>query len=125
MIPVKDRIYELMEVKNITQADIIKKTNIPKSSLSMYISGARVPKSDKIILIADSYNVSPEWLSGFDVPMEKQIVNDLEIGSSLGKMLTGKEMDILPYFDKLSKLKPADQEMVFNLINSLYEKVEG
>lgn len=60
-----------MEYFGIDQKDIIKKTGIPKSSMSMYVSGKRNPRQDKLSLIADAYGVSETWLMGYDVPMLK------------------------------------------------------
>ncbi len=66
-----NRFEELMEYFGIDQKDIIKKTGIPKSSMSMYVSGKRNPRQDKLSLIADAYGVSETWLMGYDVPMLK------------------------------------------------------
>lgn len=66
---VSERIKEAMEKKQISQAEICKRTGIDKGSMSSYVSGRYEPKSDRIILIAEALNVSSSWLSGFNVPM--------------------------------------------------------
>ena len=41
-----------------------------KSSVSMYLSGQRIPSKMAIQLIALNLGVNPAWLSGLDVPKE-------------------------------------------------------
>lgn len=65
------RLQELMEYYEISRSDIIEKTGIPKSALSMYLSGQRVPRQDRLSDIAEAYNVNEAWLMGYDVPMKK------------------------------------------------------
>lgn len=64
------RIAEMMKVFNITQSDIVRKTKIPKSTLSNYLSGKRTPDQEHLSLLSDPYGVNPAWLMGYDVPME-------------------------------------------------------
>ncbi|WP_302360310.1 helix-turn-helix domain-containing protein [uncultured Megasphaera sp.] len=68
-----ERLKELMELKNIRQVDIAEKTGLGKSAISQYVSGKITPKQDKVYLLAEGLNVSPAWLMGYDVPMEKEI----------------------------------------------------
>jgi len=72
----RSRLIELMSAYNLTQSDIAKKTGIPKSAISMYINGYRVPRQDKLSLIADAYGVDPAWLMGYDIPMVPMSSND-------------------------------------------------
>ena len=63
------RIAEMMDKLNITQADIVRTTKIPKSTLSNYLSGKRTPDQFGLSVIADPYGINPAWLMGYDVPM--------------------------------------------------------
>lgn len=65
----KERLYELMLYLNITQADIAKKTGLPKPTLSHYCSGKRIPAQDQLSLLSDAYGINPAWLMGYDLPM--------------------------------------------------------
>lgn len=69
---IADRIKEGLKIKGMRQADLCKLARIPKSSLSLYLSGAYEPKQDRIYLISKALNVSEAWLMGFDVPMERE-----------------------------------------------------
>lgn len=66
------RLKKALSIRNMTQAELCKKTNIPKSALSEYIKGLYDPKQDRLVLLSEALNVDPVWLMGFDVPMEKE-----------------------------------------------------
>ena len=70
------RIAKALSIRNIRQADLAEMTNIPKSSLSLYLKGAYEPKDDRIYIIAKALRVSEAWLMGYDVPMEKSEENN-------------------------------------------------
>lgn len=74
-----DRLKELMEYYGVSQSDIAKATGIAKSSLSMYVSGQRKPGQDNLSDIAEAYNVDEAWLLGYDVPMKKTLLQDLNL----------------------------------------------
>ncbi len=66
------RIKEALTIKNMKRSYLCKHANVPKSSLSLYLSGAYEPKQDRIYEMASILNVSPVWLMGYDVPMERE-----------------------------------------------------
>jgi transcriptional regulator with XRE-family HTH domain len=57
------------------QSELCKIANVPKSSLSLYLSGAYEPKQDRIYAMAKALNVREAWLMGYDVPMEREKEN--------------------------------------------------
>ena len=71
MATTADRISEAMKLRDIRQADLVKKTGISKGALSSYISGRYVPKQNNVFLIAKALDVSEAWLMGGDVPMQR------------------------------------------------------
>ena len=56
------RLQELMHIKNINQVDLCQRTDIPKSSMSMYLSGERSPRQNRLSQIAEKFNISEAWL---------------------------------------------------------------
>lgn len=99
-----NRIKELIIYLDISLTQMSLKTGIEKSSLSHYINNKRVPRQDRISIIAEKYNVNPAWLMGYDVPMkDKPETTDR----------------LLAYYRKLSELKPDEQEIIFNQIDFL------
>ena len=66
------RLAKALKIKNMKQTDLCKLAKVPKSSLSLYLSGAYEPKQDRIYEMAKVLNVGEAWLMGYDVPMERQ-----------------------------------------------------
>lgn len=67
------RIQTALLLRGMKQADLCRRANVPKSSLSLYLSGAYEPKQDRIYDMAKALNVSEAWLMGYDVPMERKL----------------------------------------------------
>lgn len=82
-----------LELK-LSYQDLASKTNMSKSTLQRYETGAikNIP-IDKLIIIAKALDVSPLWLMGFDENNindklsneEKQLISDLRNLNDLGK----------------------------------------
>lgn len=68
--------YALM-IRNIKPIELAEITKIDKSKISSYMSGRYKAKTDGLKLIADALNVSPVWLMGYDVPMERNFDNNI------------------------------------------------
>ena len=49
------RIAEALKIKGMKQYELCKLANVPKSSLSLYLSGAYEPKQDRVYDMAYSY----------------------------------------------------------------------
>lgn len=75
------RLEELMHFYNVNQNDICKRTGIPKSAMSMYVSGQRSPRQNRLSDLAEAYGVSETWLMGYDVPMKSDSENHLNISN--------------------------------------------
>lgn len=95
-VPCGKRIREALSIRKMKQIELCELTNIPKSALSQYISGAFEPKQDRIYLISKALNVSEAWLMGYDVPMEKQ-------KTAPSDMLTEGEMKVVKLYRSLSE----------------------
>lgn len=72
-----NRLNLAMTIRNIKASMLSEKTGISKSSLSEYLSGKYEAKQNGIFLLAKALNVSEAWLMGCDVPMEREIDNNL------------------------------------------------
>ena len=117
------RIKTALQLKGIRQADLCKMANIPKSSLSQYLSGDFEPKQDRIYLIAKALNVSEAWLMGFDVPMERTKKINLQLfGETPDEPeLTEGEKQLLEAFRKLT---PKNQELALQMILGALEAMQ-
>lgn len=65
------RLKKALDLRNLKQVDVVEKTGISKSLLSMYINGKAEPRQNNIHKLAKLLNVNETWLMGYDVPMEK------------------------------------------------------
>ena len=65
------RLAEALEIRSMKQTDLCKLAKVPKSSLSLYLSGAYEPKQNRIYDMARVLGVSEAWLMGYDVPMDR------------------------------------------------------
>ena len=63
------RIAEALRIKGMKQYELCKFANVPKSSLSLYLSGAYEPKQDRLQDIAIALGVDIAWLMGYDTSM--------------------------------------------------------
>lgn len=66
------RIADALAIRRMKQSELCSLANVPKSSLSLYLSGAYEPKQDRIYAMAKVLRVDEAWLMGYDVPMEKE-----------------------------------------------------
>lgn len=66
---ISKRMREAMNIRNINQAELCRKTGIGKSSISTYLSGDYEPKQTNLYKIAEALEVSIPWLNGYDVDM--------------------------------------------------------
>ena len=104
------RIAKALDIRNMKQAELCKLAKVPKSSLSLYLSGAYEPKQNRIYDMARVLNVSEAWLMGYDVPMEREQKNSPD-----ELQLTEGEQMLLDLFKKVPEDK---QQMVLQMIRA-------
>ena len=100
------RIKQMMQIRDITQADLARITGIRASSISDYLSGKYQPKQDKIALIADALSVNPGWLMGYGEPKKP-------ISSSIVEKKENR--DLLAHYQKLSE---HEQKILITMIDN-------
>ena len=106
------RLKIALSIRNMTQAELSQKTNIPKSALSEYLKGLYDPKQDRLLILSEALNVDPVWLMGYDVPMEKE---DKKSSPGKDNGLTEGEQVMLELFRRI----PEDQQpMVLAMIRA-------
>lgn len=104
------RILKALDIKGMKRSELCKFANVPKSSLSLYISGAYEPKQDRVYDMAKVLNVSEAWLMGYDVPMERNETPRKE--SELDRELK----------QWLSKATDSEKQALLNLLKSINNK---
>ena len=69
MTKISERITEALKLRDMTQAELAQKAGLSKAALTAYVKGQYLPKGQSIQKMAQVLNVSEDWLSGKDVPM--------------------------------------------------------
>lgn len=67
------RLKMLMTEREITAAELSRRSGIRASSISDYLKGKYEPKQDKIDLIAEALSVSPAWLMGYETKSDYHV----------------------------------------------------
>ncbi len=107
-----ERLKELMKYYGINQTELSKRTGIPKSAISMYVSGQRSPRQDRLSDIADAYGINEAWLMGYDVEMKKELSREEGLKDA-------------EFIKKFSLLTQHDKEIILNLMDTMIYKKNG
>lgn len=67
----RDRLRKIMEIRQMTGAELSRRSKISKAQISEYLSGKYEAKQNKLHDLAVALDVSESWLMGCDVPMER------------------------------------------------------
>lgn len=94
-----ERIRTAMDNNGITQAELSRKTGIPKSTLNEWLKGKYEPKQDNAFLLAKALGVSPSWLMGI---MEEE--------------------DEFDFLDTYNQLNSTNQTKVYTYASDLLEE---
>lgn len=113
-----NRIAQALKIREIKPADLCKLAKVPKSSLSLYMSGAYEPKQNRVYDMALALNVSEAWLMGYDVPMEREHTQKPNNDAPISEQLTEDDRKWLELGRRVS---PSTREVAFIMI----EKFDG
>ena len=111
------RLKKIMHEKNLRQIDLLEmvkpfcekyNVKINKSDISQYLSGKVKPGQEKLSMLGMALNVREAWLMGYDVPMERQQIENTE--------LTSNEKILLSNYKKLDN---TDKTKVIDYTNLL------
>lgn len=69
------RLSRALTLKNIKPVELAEKTGLPKSGISQYLKDICIPKEKNIVKIANVLNVNKDWLMGYDVPMDRNVID--------------------------------------------------
>lgn len=110
----KERLNELLRDFQMSAAELCRRTGIPTSSMSRYLTGQSVPKQDSLKRIADTLNVNPAWLMGYDINKEPEFDYWLEAERVLVEIegLTPANIEKVKAFArKLKEIQDKEKEL--------------
>ena len=116
------RLSKALDIRNMKQSELCRLTEIPKSAMSQYVSGAFEPKQDRVYLISKALNVSEAWLMGYDVPMERSDMQ--KKNDQLVELVTllRKDNELLDLAHKLSKLTPEQRQSIKPILSAFTQQ---
>jgi len=114
----QERLNELFENDPRSDTAIASALGVSKQSISMWRHGSRSPKKSVLVKIAKEYDVSIEWLMGFDVdrnthrPTSLIIPNSEMFSKILYYMSREDYLTVMDIFDKTyQKMKAMGVEL--------------
>lgn len=96
------RLKTLLTVKQMTQAELSRKTGISKSSITHYVKGDWEGKQDAVYAIATETGVSEAWLMGYDVPMERTPISKKVNSDPSSTLLSYNPTHRIPVLGRIS-----------------------
>ncbi len=115
-----ERLKLALKEKKISQAELCKITEIPKSAMSQYVSGKFIPRQNRINMIAEVLGVDAAWLLGLESSSDlsdderelialyrsdedfKSAVNELMCGRTVFRAAKSEDGSIAPTNEKMS-----------------------
>jgi transcriptional regulator with XRE-family HTH domain len=115
----KNRIREALSIRNMRQVDLVEKTGLDKGAVNHYVNNKYQPKQQALLSIAKALDVNEIWLAGYDVPMERNVVdkNSSEVAALFDRILRDKELYNLTV--KLTKLNDNQLTIITKMVNEL------
>ena len=108
-----ERLKEAMRLAGKKQADLMRETGLDRGAISSYLSGKYEPKQTAINKLAKALNVSEMWLWGYDVPMERSLMQQKNetLAGLVVRMRTDSE-----FFEAVKKIDSLDPEKLSSLL---------
>lgn len=108
----QERLNELFDADPRNDTAIAAALGVSKQTVSMWRHGTRSPKKSVLLRIRDVYQVSLEWLMGFDVDKH---------GNGPGLPLIIKNIDQFSHL--LQYMTPDDYDFVISAFDRAYKKM--
>ncbi len=105
MDSIANRMKIAMSNLKISQAELVKRTGIGKSSISTYLTGEYEPKQKNLYKIALALNVNEAWLMGLDVPMERKSATTDELMILFNSLDDNQRNNVIDYIQFLKSKK--------------------
>lgn len=110
---IHERLKCLREQLKLTTRAFGASINMSGGAITNMEKGLRNITDRTIRDICREYNVNPDWLINGHEPMYEDIIRDLDINNEVKQLAK-----------QYSLLNDKDRELVKNMVNSLYEKIE-
>ena len=99
----RDRLRDVRIMRQFTQAELAKRTEMPITSISHFEIGTRKPNMNSLIRLADALEVSTDYMLGRTDYFSSHKPNGL-LSNEIDK-LNGEDLELLKNFIKLLQQK--------------------
>lgn len=105
---IKDRLNEALKIRDMNPIDLARLSGISKASVSRYLSGKVIPRSNAIEKMARALHVNPAWVLGYNTPMQ---FNDNTAASPIdtSKLTQANYQRLLAYYQALVDSQGGDK----------------
>ena len=109
------RLKQAMDEKNISAAELSRKSGVGKNLISYYLRGKYLAKQDKVYLLAEALNVDPGWLIyGYEV-------HDEEPGDMyMHEMMEQHPAELAWFAEVFMNSSPKVQKQIMKILDSFY-----
>ena len=119
----QERLKELFDADPRSDTAIAEALGISKQALSAWKTGTRSPAKKMLFKISETFDVSLEWLMGYDYPKKRKTLDDPLY--YFDKKLTKKDEAILDrLLDLLVELSKTNRRQAKNILLALMEGEE-
>ena len=115
----KNRIREALSIRNMKAAELAERSGLDKAAISNYIKQNYQPKQHALFKMAKILDVNEMWLAGYDVPMERRVVNshNSEMAKLFDNIIRDKELYNL--LVNITKLNNQQLTIVSKMVSEL------
>lgn len=122
MNEIATRLQQILEKKNIKQAELAKTLRITDSSVSTMCSGKSNPSNQSIAMICMAYNINEDWLRYGKEPMDAPLLENPLVNFAKQRNLSP---DVCVAIDKLLNLPNETLEGLANLCVEIAGAING
>ena len=100
------KLKNIMKEKGINQTELCKRTGLPKSTISQYVNGKRIPNQESLFLISQALDIPVTSIMEYDFPIFEITLpsNKKSIKINLEKEKSAKMLNIIDVLlNKLSE----------------------
>lgn len=79
----QNRLKEALDSSGLSQAELARRANVGRNSISDYLKGKYEAKQDKLHALAQVLNVDEGWLMGYDVKQERKVTSETNLPTNI------------------------------------------
>ena len=115
----RNRIREALQIRNMKQVELSEKTGIAKGTINNWLNQRYQPKQKSLLSLAKALDVSEMWLAGYDVPMERPVLQ--KKSDELAQLIHSirKDDDLKNLFLSIFSLTGEQRKTIESMVNEL------